>query len=161
MNAIDKKITDKRKERQDIINKKKTVREGGVAQTGNITVFEQLKQYNQELNKIRDVKNDLGKKLKNYHGEIDGIQAEKANLLKQMHAQYHTEDQVKQGIKELEYQMTTRTLNATQEQKMIKEISNLKKSIPSAKRFSELDPLIKQLKADKGKVWGELQKVRD
>ena len=57
-----------------------------------------------------------------------------------MHPQHTTVEQVKQGIKELEYQMTTRTLNATQEAKMIREISNLKKSIPSAERLAELDP---------------------
>ena len=140
LNGIDKKINEKKKEREDIIKKKKTAREGGVTQSGNITVFEQLKLHNQELNKIKDVKNDLGKKLKGYHNEMDSIRAEKSNLLKQMHPQHTTVEQVKQGIKELEYQMTTRTLNATQEAKMIREISNLKKSIPSAERLAELDP---------------------
>ena len=37
----------------------------------------------------------------------------------------------------------------------------MKKSIPSAERFSEISPKIAELNAEKKKVWNELNKVRD
>ena len=113
MNEIDKRINDQRKKRDDLIKKKKQAREGGQSQSGgNLTVIELLKQRNSEVAKIREVKNDLGRRLKDFHGEIDELEAEKTTLLKSMNPKAHTVEAVKQAIKDLDYEMTTRTLNA-------------------------------------------------
>ena len=111
MANIDKAIDQKRKEIQSIIKKKKSIREGGFT-TGNNTKRDELNQRNNEMKAVRDVKNDLGRKLKDLHAQIDALEGEKAQLLKTLHPKHHTVDQVKQGIKDLEYEMTTRTLNA-------------------------------------------------
>ena len=36
----------------------------------------------------------------------------------------------------------------------------MKASIPKAKRFSEIDPLIKELKAQKNKIWNEIKTIK-
>jgi hypothetical protein len=41
---------------------------------------------------IRDVKNDLGRKLKDLHAQIDELEGEKAKLLKVLHPKHHTVD---------------------------------------------------------------------
>ena len=51
-------------------------------------------------------------------------------------------------------------MNAQAEGKLIKEIDTLKASIPKAKRFSEIDPLIKELKAQKNKIWNEIKTIK-
>ena len=135
MAELDKKIADKKKERRGIIDNKKTIRDGGSFTGANHTMRDELNQRQNEVNKIREVKHELGRQLKTFQTEVDKLEAEKANLLKTMHPKYHSVDQVNAGVKELEYEMTTRTLNAAQESKMIKEISKLKQSQPQAARF--------------------------
>lgn len=63
-------------------------------------------------------------------------------------------------MKDLERRLTTTTMSAAQESKIIKEISQLKESIPLAKKFSTIDPQIKELKAQKNKIWTEIKKIR-
>jgi len=49
---------------------------------------------------------------------------------------------------------------AAQEHKIIKEINMLKDSIPSAKKLSAIDPKIKELRAHKNKIYGEVKDIR-
>lgn len=79
--------------------------------------------------------------------QMDSLETEKRGLLKVMHASCHTVDEVNQEIKDLERRLTTTSMNAQAETKLIKEIDQLKSSIPKAKRFSEIEPEIKSLKA--------------
>ena len=96
------------------------MREGGTSQNGNQTVFETLKERQNEVKKIIEVKNELGRKLKDLHKEFDAVNSEKAALQKQMNPKYHTVEQVTKGIKELEYELQTRTMNSGQEAGLIK-----------------------------------------
>ena len=63
------------------------------------------------------------------------MEAEKNTLLKSMIPKVDSVAKVNQNCKDLEYEMQTRTLNATQEQKMIREIQKLKASIPHVTRY--------------------------
>ncbi len=60
----------------------------------------------------------------------------------------------------MEYRMSTSTISAAEETRTIKEIKQLKESIPKAKRFSEIEPSIKELKSQKNKIWAEVKKIR-
>lgn len=60
----------------------------------------------------------------------------------------------------MEYEMTTRSLNATQETKMISDISKLKKTMENAARYSQIEPEIKVLKGQRQKVWDKLQDIK-
>ena len=91
---------------------------------------------------------------------IDGLEIEKKNLLKQMHATCHTVEDVQSEIKDLERRLTTTSMSGQQETKTIKEIDQLKASVPLAKRFSEIDPELKELKAQKKKIWNEIAAIR-
>lgn len=92
---------------------------------------------------------------------MDKLEGERAELLKTMHAKHHTVQEVKDGVKALEFELTTRTLSSTQEAKMIKEIEQLKKTSGSAARFTKIQPQINEIKGEKSKLWTELKKVRD
>jgi len=77
-----------------------------------------------------------------------------------MVAKCHTVEDVNNEIKDLEYRMTTSSISAAEETRTIKELKQLKESIPKAKRFSEIEPSIKALKAEKNKLWAEVKKIR-
>lgn len=77
-----------------------------------------------------------------------------------MHATAHTVDDVNQEIKDCERRLTTTSMNRQAEVKLIKEIEVLKKSIPLAVRFSEIDPKMKELKTQKNNAWAEMKEIR-
>lgn len=161
MGEYDGKIRAKRGERDAIIKKKKLLREGGTLSGTNMTKREELNAQLSEIRKVKEVKNKLSSKLKEFHASMDELEAERTELLKQMVKNHHTVEEVKAGVKQIEYELTTRTLSSVQESKMIKEIEALKKTESKAKRFSAIDPKIKELRAEKGKLWAELKGVRD
>ena len=74
-----------------------------------------------------------------------------------MHSSCHTVEDVTAEIKHSERRLTTTSMSAQDEGKLIKEIEVLKKSVPLAKRFSEIEPEIKQLKTQKNKIWNEIK----
>ena len=51
-------------------------------------------------------------------------------------------------------------MNRQAEGKVIKEIDQLKASVPSAERFSAIEPEMKALKAEKNTVWAQIKKIR-
>ena len=51
-------------------------------------------------------------------------------------------------------------MKPAEETRVIKELAKLKESIPSAKRYSRIEPEIKELKAKKNKIWGEIKIIR-
>ena len=46
------------------------------------------------------------------------------------------------------------------EGKLIKQMEQLKASLPHVRRYEEIDPQVKQLKAQKNKIWGEIKKIK-
>lgn len=74
-----------------------------------------------------------------------------------MHSRCHTVEDVTSEIKNSERLLTTTSMNAQAEAKLIKEIDVLKNSVPKARRFSEIEPEIKDLKAQKNKIWNEIK----
>ena len=126
MGEFDKKIQAMRTERDAIIKKKKQLREGGTLSGTNMTQREALNNQLTEIRKVKEVKNELSRKLKEFHASMDDLEDERTALLKQMHQKYRTVEEVKAGVKELERELTTRTLSSVQEGKMIKEIEALK-----------------------------------
>lgn len=54
--------------------------------------------------------------------KINDLDSEKRALLKQMHARCHTVEEVNQEIKDCERRLTTTSMNAQAEGKLIKEI---------------------------------------
>lgn len=82
-------------------------------------------------------------------------------MQKTMHAEYQHFDQVKEAIKRLEQKHKTTTFKSgTEENKVIKEIETLKASLPKAKRFSEIKPLVTDLISKKSEIWAELKEVK-
>ena len=77
-----------------------------------------------------------------------------------MHKDYHGVDEVKAGIKELEYKQKVTSLTAQQESQVIREIEQLKASIPKAQRFDDIKPKIGELNAAKKEVWDKLKGVK-
>lgn len=67
-----------------------------------------------------------------------------------MHKQYQNVNEVEDAIAELEYkQKTFSHKSASEESKMIKEIEQLKATLPKAKQFSLLKPSADKLYAEK------------
>ena len=60
----------------------------------------------------------------------------------------------------MEVRLTTTSMNRQAEGKVIKEIDQLKASVPSAERFSAIEPEMKALKAEKNTVWAQIKKIR-
>lgn len=56
--------------------------------------------------------------------------------------------------------MTTTSMKPAEESRTIKEVEKLKASVPSAKRFTQIEPEIKELKTKKNKIWGEIKVIR-
>jgi hypothetical protein len=78
-----------------------------------------------------------------------------------MHKEHHTVKDVQEAIAELEYrQKTTTHQSAPEEEKMIKEIAQLKASLPRAKKFSQIKPKTDELYTEKKKVLEEVKKIR-
>lgn len=78
-----------------------------------------------------------------------------------MHPKFHTADQVKEGVRQLERDLTTRTLSSVQEAKMIKDIENLKKTESKAARFTAIEPMIKEIRTEKNKIWNEVKSIKE
>ena len=72
--------------------------------------------------------------------QISALESEKKALLKKMHPSCHTVADVEQEIKDLDRRLTTTTLPAAVEHKIIKELQQLKDSIPHAKKLTPIDP---------------------
>ena len=51
-------------------------------------------------------------------------------------------------------------MGADAERKVIKEIAQLKDSVPHAKKLSTIQPQIKELKDAKNKIYGKLKEIR-
>ena len=101
------------------------MREGGFVSGTNMTRKDEFDNAQKELNKKRNSKNDLRGKIKDLQDELDDLETERSNLLKQMVPRHDTIQKVEQGVKDLENQMNTRTMNANQEAKLIKGIARL------------------------------------
>ena len=74
-----------------------------------------------------------------------------------MHSRCHTVEDVTSEIKQSERRLTTTSMSSQAEAQLIKEIEVLKQSVPKAKRFSEIEPEIKDLKAQKNKIWNDIK----
>ena len=156
----DTKIAEKRQKKDDFIQKKRRVREGGLTNGGDKTKKGELTEKINEAKGIRATKRTHQDAMRDIVAQMEGLETEKRNLLKTMHANCHTVDQVNDEMKELNRRLTTTSMKATEESRVIKELEKLRASIPSAKRFSRIEPDIKELKTKKNKIWGEIKVIR-
>lgn len=67
-------------------------------------------------------------------------------LQKDMHKQYHTVEDVQEGIRDLEYRLKVQSNSGQEERKIVKEIDQLQKSLPMAEKYSHIDPKLKELR---------------
>ena len=81
-------------------------------------------------------------------------------LSKDMHKSYHSVEEVKEGLRDLEYRLKVQTNSGQEERKIVKEIDQLQKSIPLAERFSQIQPQVDQLMAEKKTVYASLSEVK-
>jgi len=98
--------------------------------------------------------------LKDIGSQIDTLENEKRNLLKDMHKDYHSVDDVRAGIDELEYKQKVTTMTNQLERETIRQIEQLKRSVPKAERFSEIKPQIASLNGQKKEVWDKMKVVK-
>jgi len=63
-------------------------------------------------------------------------------------------------MKDSERRLTTTSMSSQAEGRLIKDIDILKASIPKARRYQEIDPKIKDLKAQKNKIWSEIKGIK-
>jgi len=160
MAAQDAKIAEMRQKKDDLIQSKRRVREGGLTQGGDKTKKGELTEKINEAKGIRATKRQHQDAMRDIVAQMEGLENEKRTLLKTMHANCHSVEQVNAEIKELERRLTTTSMKPTEEGRVIKELEKLKGSIPSAKRFSRIEPEIKELKTKKNKIWGEIKVIR-
>ena len=160
MAAQDAKIAEKRQKKDDLIQKKRRVREGGLTQGGDKTKKGELTEKINEAKGIRATKRQHQDAMRDIVAQMEGLEGEKNNLKKNMHPNCHSVEQVQQEIKDLDRRLTTTSMKPAEETRVIKELAKLKESIPSAKRYSRIEPEIKELKAKKNKIWGEIKIIR-
>ena len=105
-------------------------------QGANVTYKEALAAKIKELKAVNDKKRSLTNKMKAASEELDALDVEKRSLLKLMHKDFHSVAEVKEGIKRLEFeQKTTSFKSSGEENQLIKQIEQLKASVPKAERF--------------------------
>lgn len=75
--------------------------------------------------------------------QIQTLEQEMRALLKLMNPECLTVDAVNQEVKDLDRRLTTTSMSAQAEGRLIKDIDILKASIPKAKRYQEIEPTIK------------------
>jgi len=75
--------------------------------------------------------------------QIQTLEQEKRSLLKLMNPECLTVDAVNQEVKDLDRRLTTTSMSAQAEGRLIKDIDILKASIPKARRYQEIEPAIK------------------
>lgn len=93
--------------------------------------------------------------------QLGGIEDEKRELMKTMHKDHHSVKDVQEAIQELDHRQKTSThKSATDEEKIIKELEMLKRSLPKAKLFSGLKPKADKLYAEKKAKLEEVKGVR-
>lgn len=161
MDAIDAKIAVLRTESKALHTKRKEVIDGGKMQGSSMTYRETLNSLVNDLRAVNANKRALQTQMKECAEQLDALDNEKRTMQKTMHAEYQHFDQVKDAIKRLEQKHKTTTFKSgTEENKVIKEIETLKASLPKAKRFSDIRPLVTDLINKKSVIWGELKEVK-
>lgn len=147
MAKLDKRIKELRQHKDELCEKRREVMEGGKVQGSSMTHREV---FNQKLNNLKEAsatKRDLQSQIKQLSEEIDVLEVERRALQKALSNNCNSEEAVQSAIKQMEYKHNTSSFkNAGEENKVIKEIKNLKEMLPKAKRFSELTPKIQALK---------------
>lgn len=141
MAKLDKKIKELRQQKDELCDKRREVIDGGKVQGSSMTYRET---FNLKLNSLKEVnqrKRDCQGQLKQITEELETLEGEKRILLKALPHECNTEEAVQSAIKQMEYKHNTSSYkNATEENKVIKDMRMLKDVLPKAKRFSEIKP---------------------
>lgn len=103
MGAEDVKINERRGKQNDLRRKRREIIDGGKVSGSNMTYRESLSAKISELKVVNDTKRKMQGQLKDIGYNIDTLENEKRALLKAMHKDYHGVEEVREGIKELEY----------------------------------------------------------
>ncbi len=161
MVKIDGQIAEARARKEELHAKRREVIDGGKMSGSTLTYREALTKEIELLRSDNKEKQRLQAQMKGVQEELDVLEAEKNALQKSMHSEFRTAEQVQAAIKNLEYRHKTCTFNsATEENKVIKEMEQLRASIPKANRYSEIRPLTAELVGKKQAIWGELKAVK-
>ena len=142
MAAQDNLIQQKRTKKDQLIKQKRQMREGGLTNGGDKTKRGELTERINVVKGIRANKQAKQASMRDIVAQMDTLENEKRALLKNMHPGCHSVEEVNDAINNSERRLTTTSMSAAQEGKLIKEIEVLKASIPKAKRFSEINPKI-------------------
>lgn len=116
--------------------------------------IDSLREVNKRKRACQDILKGLGE-------QLDAVESEKNQLQKSLVQNCKTAEQVTDEIKNLEYKHKMGSFkSSTDENKLIKQMEQLKASMPKATRFSELKPLATDLIGKKQKAWGDLKEIR-
>ena len=100
-----------------------------------------------EAKQIKAAKRRANDGMRDLVSQIDAFETEKRQLQKFMAHNCNTVEAVNQEIKDAERRLTTTSMKASEEGKLIKEIETLKNSIPKVERYEQIDPQTKAMKA--------------
>ena len=133
MNQIDLKINEIREKKKQLQHQRTEIQQGGKITGSQLTYKEAM---NTKISENRKTKSEQGKlleQIRSINAQLESIEESKRELLKTMHKNHHNVDQVESAIAELEHkQKTFSHKSAAEEGKLIKEIEQLKASLPKA-----------------------------
>lgn len=105
MASDDRLIQEKRDKLFDLRKKRREIIDGGKMSGSNMTQREALSKKVGELKQVNQVKRKINEELKQISDQINTLETEKRMLQKDMHKQYHTVEDVQEGIRDLEYRL--------------------------------------------------------
>lgn len=150
MQQIDDKINEIREKKKQLQHQRTEIQQGGKMSGSQLTYKEAMNAKITENKKTKSEQSKLLESIRNINTQLESIEEQKRDLLKGMHKNYHNVDQVESEIADLEHRQKTYShKSASDEAKLIREIEQLKASLPKAKQFSTLKPKADKLYAEK------------
>jgi len=73
---------------------------------------------------------------------------------------FHNYEDIQLEIEEKKARMTTCTISPAEEREIVRDLAKLAKSLPQAKELIDITPAMKDLKAKKNALFGELKAKR-
>jgi uncharacterized coiled-coil DUF342 family protein len=115
-----------------------------------MTYREGLTAKTNELKAINEKKRGCQAKIKEISDEIESLEAEKMRIIKSINNKdLNTADDVKSAIKQLDHRINTTTMSNADQNKIIKELKNLKENVGNAESLSQIKPKLAELRQSK------------
>lgn len=95
-----------------------------------------------------------------FQKEIDELEGKKGKLTQNMMKGFHSFEDITTEIEEKKQRMTTCTISPAEEREIVRDLAKLQKSLPQAKELVDITPAMKELKAKKNALFGDLKAKR-